>query len=142
MKTFMKRPEDVKRAWFIIDAQGKTLGRMSTKIAMILRGKNKAEYTPHVDTGDHVIVINAEKVFVTGKKLTDKKYQTYSGYPGGQKEYSLETMLKTKPEEVIRHAVKGMLPKNSLGRQMLTKLKVYKGSEHPHVAQCPQELKI
>lgn len=142
MKTFMKRPEDVKRAWFVVDADGIILGRMATKIAMILRGKNKAEYTPHVDTGDHVVVINAEKIRVSGKKLTDKKYQTYSGFPGGQKEYSLETMLKNKPEEVIRKAVKGMLPKNSLGRQMLTKLKVYRGSEHPHVAQSPQELKI
>ena len=142
MKTFMKRPEDVKRAWFLIDAQGKTLGRMATKIAVILRGKNKPEYTPHVDTGDHIVVINAEKVYVTGKKLTDKMYQTYSGYPGGQKTHSLETMLKNKPEEVIMLAVRGMLPKNTLGRQMLTKLKVYKGSEHPHVAQNPQELKI
>ncbi len=142
MKTFMKRPEDVKRAWFIVDADGIILGRMATKIAMVLRGKDKAEYTPHVDTGDHIIVINAEKVRVTGKKLTDKKYHTYSGYPSGQKEYSLETMLKNKPEEVIRKAVKGMLPKNTLGRQMLTKLKVYKGSEHPHVAQGPKELKI
>ena len=142
MKTFMKRPEDVKRAWFLIDAQGKTLGRMATKIAVILRGKNKPEYTPHVDTGDHIVVINAEKVYVTGKKLTDKMYQTYSGYPGGQKSQSLETMLKNKPEEVIILAVRGMLPKNSLGRQMLTKLKVYKGSEHPHVAQNPQALKI
>lgn len=142
MKTFMKRPEDVKRAWFLIDAQGKTLGRMATKIAVILRGKNKPEYTPHVDTGDHIVVINAEKVYVTGKKLTDKMYQTYSGYPGGQKSQSLETMLKNKPEEVIILAVRGMLPKNTLGRQMLTKLKVYKGSEHPHVAQNPQALKI
>ena len=142
MKTFMKRPEDVKRAWFIVDADGIILGRMATKIAMILRGKNSPEYTPHVDTGDHIIVINAEKVRVSGKKLTDKKYQTYSGYPGGQKEYSLETMLKTKPEEVIKKAVRGMLPKNTLGRQMLTKLKVYSGSEHPHTAQSPKELKI
>ena len=142
MKTFMKRPEDVKRAWFIIDADGKILGRMATKIAMILRGKNKAEYTPHVDTGDHIIVINAEKIRVSGKKMTDKIYQTYSGYPGGQKEYNLETMIKNKPEEVIKLAVRGMLPKNTLGRQMLTKLKVYKGKEHPHAAQNPQELKI
>lgn len=140
MKTFMQRPEDVKRKWFLIDAQGKILGRLATSIAVILRGKNKPEYTPHVDTGDHIIVINAEKIRVTGKKMKDKIYQTYSGYPGGQKEYSLETMLKNKPEEVIMLAVRGMLPHNTLGRQMLTKLKVYKGSEHPHAAQSPQEL--
>ena len=139
MKTFMKRPEDVQRKWYIIDAERKILGRLATKVAVILRGKNKPEYTPHVDTGDHIIVINAEKIQVTGNKLTDKKYQTYSGYPGGQKEYSLETLLKKKPEEVIMKAVKGMLPHNTLGRKMLTKLKVYKGSEHPHAA---QELKI
>ena len=142
MKTFMQRPEDVKRKWFIVDADGKILGRLATSIATILRGKNKPEYTPHVDTGDHIIVINAEKIRVTGKKLSDKKYKTYSGYPGGQKEYSLQTLLKNKPEEVIRLAVKGMLAHNTLGRQMLTKLKVYKGSEHPHSAQSPQELKI
>lgn len=142
MKTFMQRSEDVKRKWFIIDADGKILGRLATKIATILRGKNKPEYTPHVDTGDHIIVLNAEKVRVTGKKMSDKKYQTYSGYPGGQKEYSLQTMLKDKPEEVIKRAVKGMLPHNTLGRKMLTKLKIYKGSEHPHIAQNPQELKI
>ncbi len=142
MKTFMQRPEDVKRKWFIVDADGKILGRLATSIATILRGKNKPEYTPHVDTGDHIIVINAEKVRVTGKKLSDKKYQTYSGYPGGQKEYSLQTMLKDKPEEVIRLAVKGMLPHNTLGGKMLAKLKIYKGSEHPHIAQNPQELKI
>ncbi len=141
MKTFMQRPEDVKRNWFVVDAQGEILGRLATKIATILRGKNKPEYTPHVDTGDHIVVINAEKVRVTGKKMSDKKYQTYSGYPGGQKEYSLQTMLKDKPEEVIRRAVKGMLPHNTLGRKMLTKLKIYKGSEHPHSAQNPQELK-
>jgi len=138
----MQRSEDVKRKWFIIDADGKILGRLATKIATILRGKNKPEYTPHVDTGDHIIVLNAEKVRVTGKKMSDKKYQTYSGYPGGQKEYSLQTMLKDKPEEVIKRAVKGMLPHNTLGRKMLTKLKIYKGSEHPHIAQNPQELKI
>ncbi len=142
MKTFMQRPEDVNRKWFLIDADGKILGRLATKIATILRGKNKPEYTPHVDTGDSIVVINAEKVCVTGKKMSDKKYQTYSGYPGGQKEYSLQTMLKDKPEEVIRRAVKGMLPHNTLGRKMLSKLKIYKGSEHPHIAQNPQELKI
>lgn len=141
MKTFMRRPEDVKKDWFLIDADGKILGRLAAKIAVMLRGKNKPEFTPHVDTGDHIVVINAEKIRVTGKKMTDKIYQTYSGYPGGQKEYSLETMLKNKPEEVIKLAVKGMLPHNTLGRQMLSKLKVYKGSEHPHAAQNPQELK-
>lgn len=142
MKTFMKRNEDVNKAWVLIDAEGKILGRLATKVAMILRGKTKPEYTPHVDTGDNVIVVNAEKIKVTGKKLSDKKYQTYSGYPSGQKEYNLQTMLKNKPEDVIKLAVKGMLPKNTLGRKMLSNLKVYKGSEHPHVAQNPKEIKI
>ncbi|MBU4305331.1 MAG: 50S ribosomal protein L13 [Candidatus Omnitrophica bacterium] len=142
MKTFMQKPKDVKRKWHLVDADGKILGRVATKIAGILRGKTKAEYTPHVDMGDEVVVINAAKIRVTGKKLTAKKYQTYSGYPGGQKSFSLEHMLSKKPEEVIKHAVKGMLPHNSLGRQILKRLKVYGQSEHPHAAQNPQELKI
>ena len=142
MKTFVQKPEDVKRKWHLIDADGKILGRMAVKIACILRGKTKAEYTPFVDMGDEVVVINAAKIRVTGKKLTAKEYQSYSGYPGGQKSFSLEQMLSKKPEEVIKHAVKGMLPHNSLGRQMLKRLKVYSQSEHPHTAQNPQELKI
>ncbi|MFH1460720.1 MAG: 50S ribosomal protein L13 [Candidatus Omnitrophota bacterium] len=141
-KTFVQKPKDVKRNWYIVDAQGKILGRLATKIASMLRGKTKAEFTPHVDMADEIIVVNAAKIRVTGKKLTDKKYQTYSGYPGGQKSYDLATMLSKKPEEVIRHAVRGMLPHNSLGRQLLKKLKVYGQSEHPHQAQNPQELKI
>ena len=142
MKTFMKRPEDVKMKWYIIDAEGQILGRMATRIASILRGKTKAEFTPHVDTGDAIVVINAAKIRVTCKKLTDKIYQTYSGYPGGRKEINLATMLKKDPEEVILHAVRGMLPHNALGRKMIKKLKVYADANHPHTAQNPQELKI
>jgi len=142
MKSFVQKPKDVKRKCFLIDADGKILGRMATKIAGILRGKTKPEFTPHVDMADEVIVINASKIRVTGKKMTDKKYQRYSGYPGGQKEVNLATMLAKKPEEVIKHAVKGMLPHNSLGRTLLKRMKVYGGSKHPHAAQKPEALEI
>lgn len=141
MKSFMQKPEDVVRAWHVVDAEGKTLGRLATKIAMVLRGKVKPEFTPHVDMGDHVIVINAAKVSVTGKKLQDKEYQYYSGYPGGQKSFNLAYMLERKPEEVFRRAVWGMLPKNVIGRRMIKRLNVYSGTDHPHQAQKPQELK-
>jgi len=142
MKTYMAKPEEVVRKWYLIDAKGKVLGRLATRIAMILRGKTKAIYTPHVDTGDQVIVINASEVAVTGRKLEQKLYRRYSGYPGGLKEENLETMLKRKPEEVIMRAVKGMLPHNKLGREMLKKLKVYKGPEHSHQAQKPEVLEV
>ncbi len=138
----MAKSKEVTRKWYLVDAEGKVLGRLATRIAMILRGKTKAIYTPHVDTGDQVIVINASKVAVTGRKLKQKLYRTYSGYPGGLKEKNLETMLKKKPEEVIIRAVKGMLPHNKLGRKMLRKLKVYKGASHPHQAHRPEVLEV
>jgi large subunit ribosomal protein L13 len=142
MKTFSAKPHEVKRDWFIVDAEGKTLGRMATEIARRLRGKHKAEYTPHVDTGDYIVVINAEKVAVTGNKMKDKMYHHHTGYVGNLKSISLEKLLQKHPERVIEKAVKGMLPKNSLGRAMYRKLKVYKGAEHPHTAQQPKELEI
>ncbi len=142
MKTYMAKSKEVTRKWYLVDAEGKVLGRLATRIAMILRGKTKAIYTPHVDTGDHVIVINASKVAVTGRKLKQKLYRSYSGYPGGLKEKNLETMLKKKPEEVIIRAVKGMLPHNKLGRKMLRKLKVYRGASHPHQAHRPEILEV
>ena len=142
MKTYMAKSKEVIRKWYLVDAEGKVLGRLATRIAMILRGKTKAIYTPHVDTGDQVIVINASKVAVTGRKLKQKLYRTYSGYPGGLKEKNLETMLKKKPEEVIIRAVKGMLPHNKLGRKMLRKLKVYRGASHPHQAHRPEILEV
>ncbi|GAX89290.1 50S ribosomal protein L13 [Effusibacillus lacus] len=135
--TYMAKPNAVERKWYIIDAEGKTVGRLATEIASILRGKHKPEFTPHVDTGDFVIVINAEKVVFTGKKLHSKIYRRHSLYPGGLKEISAADMLKNKPERVLFSAVKGMLPKNSLGAKMLTKLRVYAGTEHPHSAQQP-----
>ena len=140
MKTFNQNPKQVKQQWFLMDADGKVLGRLATKIVTLLRGKDLAEFTPNVDMGREIVVINAAKISVTGKKMTDKMYQSYSGYPGGLKEISLQTMLKTKPEEVIRKAVWGMLPHNSLGRKLLGKLKVYAGAEHKHQAQKPQEI--
>jgi len=140
-KTFLPKTKDIQHAWHLVDVEGKTLGRMATQVALLLRGKGKTEFTPHVDAGDHVVVINAAKVAVTGKKLTDKEYQTYSGYPGGQKIFILGDMLKKKPEEVIRRAVKGMLPKGILGRRMMKRLLVYKSNEHPHQAQKPVGLK-
>ena len=142
MKTFSAKAEDVSRDWFVVDADGKTLGRLASEIAHRLRGKHKAEYTPHVDTGDYIVVINAEKVNVTGKKTTDKIYHSHTGYPGGLKSISFEKLIDKAPERVIQGAVKGMLPRNPLGRAMFKKLKVYAGSEHPHAAQQPQALNI
>ncbi|MEG0710801.1 MAG: 50S ribosomal protein L13 [Niameybacter sp.] len=140
--TYMANAQNVERNWYIIDAEGQTVGRLSSQIAAVLRGKNKPTYTPHVDCGDHVIVINAEKVVFTGKKLDQKLYRRHSGYAGGLKETKARDMLNTHPERVMMYAVKGMLPKNSLGRQMLTKLRVYAGTEHNHEAQKPVELKF
>ena len=142
MKTFVAKPETVKRDWYIVDAEGKTLGRIATEIAARLRAKPKAEYTPHVDTGDYIIVVNAEKVHVTGKKFTDKMYYSHSGFPGGIKSISFDKLIQRKPEMVIEAAVKGMLPKGPLGRAMFRKLKVYAGAEHDHAAQQPQVLDI
>lgn len=142
MKTISANSETVKRDWYIIDAEGQVLGRMASEIAHRLRGKHKAEFTPHVDTGDYIVVINAEKVRVTGKKATDKMYHHYTGYPGGLKSISFGKLIDKAPERTIQSAVKGMLPKGPLGRAMFKKLKVYAGNEHPHAAQQPQELKI
>ena len=142
MKTFMQRKEDVKREWFVVDATGKTLGRLATEIAKILMGKHKPTYTPHIDGGDFVIVVNAEKIFVTGKKLTTKVYYKHTGYMGHLKEATLKEMLEKKPEEVIRLAVRGMLPKNKLRDRRMKRLKVYKGPEHPHKAQNPKPLEL
>lgn len=142
MKTFVAKPETVKRDWYVVDAEGKTLGRLATEIARRLRGKHKPEYTPHVDTGDYIVVVNAEKIRVTGKKTTDKMYHHHTGYPGGLKSMSFEKLIDKAPERVIQSAVKGMLPKNPLGRAMFKKLKVYAGAEHPHTAQQPIELNI
>lgn len=142
MKTFSANADTVKRDWFVVDATGKTLGRLSTEIARRLRGKHKPEYTPHCDTGDYVVVINAKHVHVTGAKLEDKMYHHVTGYVGNLKTTSLKDMLATHPERVIEIAVKGMLPKNPLGRAMYRKLKVYAGAEHPHTAQQPQALAV
>ena len=142
MKTFNAKSETVKRDWFIVDATGKTLGRMCSEIATRLRGKHKPVYTPHVDTGDYIVVINAEKLHVTGNKLQDKKYHRFTGYIGNLKTESLGQALERHPERVIEIGVKGMLPKNPLGRQMYRKLKVYAGADHPHTAQQPQVLDI
>lgn len=142
MKTFTAKPETVKRDWYVVDATGKTLGRLATELARRLRGKHKAEYTPHVDTGDYLIVLNAEKVAVTGNKRSDKIYYRHTGYPGGIKQTTFEEMINRHPERVIEIAVKGMLPKGPLGRAMYRKLKVYAGNEHNHAAQQPQVLDI
>ena len=142
MKTFVAKPESVQREWFLVDAEDKTLGRIATEIALRLRGKHKPEYTPHADTGDYIVVINAEKVNVTGNKRDGKIYYRHTGYPGGLKEASFQKMIETFPERTIELAVKGMLPKGPLGRAMYTKLKVYAGSEHPHQAQQPVELNV
>ena len=142
MKTFSANPESVKRDWYVIDAAVQTLGRLATEIATRLRGKHKPEYTPHVDTGDYIVVINAEQVRVTGKKTSDKLYYSHTGYPGGIKSISFEKLIARAPERVLEGAVKGMLPNNPLGRAMYRKLKVYAGTEHPHAAQQPTELKI
>lgn len=142
MKTFMAKAQEVEHKWYVVDAEGKTLGRLASQIATILRGKHKPIYTPHVDTGDYVIVINAEKIKVTGKKRTDKMYRWHSGYLGGLKERTFNEMMQKQPEKIIMLAVKGMLPHNSLGRQMLKKLRVFTGSEHPHQAQQPEVLEL
>jgi large subunit ribosomal protein L13 len=142
MKSYMARPLEVERRWYVVDAEGQTLGRLATEIARVLRGKNKPQYTPHVDTGDFVVVVNAEKVVVTGKKAEQKVYRWHSGYPGGLKETSYEQMMERRPTEILRKAVKGMMPKNRLARQQLRKLKIYAGPEHPHAAQNPQPYEV
>src|SRR3954452_17246006 len=142
MKTFVANPADRERNWLVVDATGKTLGRLATQLADVLRGKRKPEYTPHIDVGDFVIVVNGEKVAVTGKKREDKRYYRHSGYPGGLRSRTLGDMLERRPEEVIRRAVRGMLPRNRLARKQLTKLKVYAGPDHPHAAQKPETLEI
>lgn len=142
MKSFMASPSTMERKWYVVDAEGKTLGRLASEVANVLRGKNKPTYTPHIDTGDYVIVVNAEKIQVTGKKLDQKIYYHHSEYVGGMKEATLREMMQKKPEFVITHAVKGMLPKGPLGRQMLKKLHVYAGPEHNHAAQKPETLDI
>ena len=142
MKTYVATPANRQRDWYVVDAEGQTLGRLATQIADALRGKRKPEYTPHVDTGDFVIVVNAEKIRVTGDKLHQKVYYRHSGYPGGIRSRTLEEMLDRRPEEVIRKAVKGMLPRNRLGRAQLRKLKVYAGPDHPHQAQQPETMEI
>ncbi|MBQ8590449.1 MAG: 50S ribosomal protein L13 [Firmicutes bacterium] len=138
MKSYIAKPQEVERKWYILDAEGQTLGRLASEAASILRGKKKPIYTPHVDCGDYVIIINAEKIEVTGKKRQEKIYKRHTGYPGGLKEITFEKLLEKKPEEILRHAVKGMLPKGPLGRDMAKKLKVYAGAEHKHEAQKPE----
>lgn len=140
MNTYMANPAKIERKWYVVDAEGCTLGRLASEVAKVLRGKNKPVFTPHIDTGDYLVVINAEKINVTGKKLDQKVYYHHSEYVGGMKETTLREMLAKKPEKVIELAVKGMLPKGPLGRQMLTKLHVYAGAEHPHAAQTPEAL--
>ncbi len=142
MKTFSAKPHEVRRDWYVVDATGKTLGRLSTEIARRLRGKHKPVYTPHVDTGDYIVVINAEKIRVTGNKLKDKMYHRYTGYIGNLKSIPLEKLLEEAPERALQYAVKGMLPRNSLGRKMLSKLRVFAGPEHKHEAQQPLPLDI
>ena len=140
MKTYMANPDKIERKWYVVDAEGQTLGRLAAEVAKVLRGKNKPEFTPHIDTGDNVIVINAEKIKVTGKKLDQKVYYHHSDYVGGMKETTLKEMMAKKPEKVVELAVKGMLPKGPLGREMYTKLFVYAGPEHKHAAQKPEVL--
>ncbi len=142
MKTYMAKAEAIERKWYIVDAAGQPLGRVASKVAAILRGKHKPIFTPHVDTGDNVIVLNAAKVVLTGKKLDDKFYYRHSGYVGGLKSISARDMLANKPEEMMKHAVKGMLPHNVLGRKMIKKLRVYAGAEHDHAAQMPEKLEL
>ena len=142
MRTYTAKPGEVERRWYVVDADGQTLGRLATRIADTLRGKDKAQYTPHVDTGDFVVVVNAEKVLVTGNKLDQKRYYRHSGYPGGLRSRTLREQLERRPTEVIRKAVKGMLPKNRLARKQLNKLKIYAGPDHPHEAQAPQPLEV
>src|SRR5579884_1251584 len=142
VRTYVAKPDDPERNWMLVDAEGKTLGRLATQIADILRGKRKPAYTPHIDTGDFVVVVNAEKIHVSGNKRQDKRYYRHSGYPGGLRSRTFEEMLARRPEEILRLAVKGMLPRNRLARKQLTKLKVYAGPEHPHTAQQPQPMEI
>jgi len=142
MKTFSAKKEGIERTWYLVDGEGKVLGRLASHLARILRGKTKAIYTPHVDTGDCVVVINADKIRLTGRKMEQKVYYRHTGYPGGLKSTNAKTLLATKPERVLKNAVKGMLPKNPLGRKMFKKLKVYAGPDHPHQAQQPQPLEI
>lgn len=142
MKSFNAKPNEIERKWYIIDAEGKTLGRLSSEVASILRGKHKPIYTPHVDTGDHVIIINAAKIVLTGNKLSQKTYKYHTGYPGGLREVGYDVIMDKTPEKAVYLAVKGMLPKNSLGRKMFKKLRVYRGSEHGHTAQNPEVYEI
>lgn len=142
VRTFSAKKADIQRKWYLVDAEGKTLGRLATRVASVLRGKHKPTFTPHVDTGDHVIIVNAEKIRLTGDKLRKKTYYRHSGYPGGLKSETAEEVLQRKPAALVERAVKGMLPKNSLGKQMGRKLNVYKGPTHPHKAQQPQPLTI
>ena len=142
MKTFMAKAETIERKWYVVDAQGMVLGRLASQVANILRGKHKPIYTPHVDTGDHVIILNADKIVLTGKKLDQKVYYHHSGYPGGLKETVYRKLIAEKPEFAVKHAIVGMLPKGPLGRQMAKKLRVYAGTEHEHEAQKPEELKL
>lgn len=142
MKTFSAKPETVKRDWYVVDATGLTLGRLATEVASRLRGKHKPEYTPHVDTGDYIVIVNAEKIHVTGNKVQDKLYYSHTGFPGGLKTINFERLNQRAPERIIELAVKGMLPRNPLGRAMYRKMKVYAGAAHPHAAQQPQELKV
>ena len=142
MKTYVATPADRERNWLLVDATGLTLGRLATQIADALRGKNKPTYTPHVDTGDFVVVVNAEKISVSGKKRTDKRYYRHSGYPGGLRSRTLREQLERRPTEVLRKAVKGMLPRNRMARQQITKLKIYAGPVHPHEAQAPKTLEV
>jgi large subunit ribosomal protein L13 len=137
MKTYSARPSDVQRQWLVVDAEGRTLGRLATQVAMVLRGKHKPVYTPHIDTGDHVVVINADKIVLTGRKSEDKQYFHHTLYPGGASFTSIRVVMQKHPERVVMRAVQGMMPKNKLGRAMLKKLKVYAGAEHPHAAQQP-----
>ena len=140
--TFMAKPQNVQRKWFVVDAEGKTLGRLASQVAAILRGKHKPTFTPHTDAGDFVIIVNAEKIHLTGKKLTDKMYRRHTGYPGGLKEVAAKDLLERRPTRALELAIKGMLPHNRLGADMYRKLKVYAGPEHPHAAQQPEKLEI
>ncbi len=142
MKSYMARPLEVERRWYVVDAEGQTLGRLAAEIARVLRGKSKPQYTPHVDTGDFVVVVNAERIVVTGRKAEQKVYRRHSGYPGGLKTTSYEQLLERQPTEILRKAVKGMMPKTRLAHQQLRKLKIYAGPEHPHAAQSPQKLEV
>lgn len=142
MKTASAKPGEIERKWYVVDAEDEVLGRLASRVAMVLRGKMKPQFTPHVDTGDFVVIVNAEKVKVTGAKRTDKMYYRHTGYPGGIRGQSFERLISTYPERVIYHAVRGMLPKNKLGRKLIKKLKVYGGTDHPHTAQNPESLTL